>query len=128
MQTLNNEPKPHEDMERETKDWVARCDNFSNLDFDECIDFQTDFVADLCAVTGYNSDVTKARNMFHRCEHDQYVDIITHKEKCFTSTFTGSKASLPAVPWFRNFDDSKESFVTNCKVTAKQKKSTKNNQ
>lgn len=109
MGTLNGEPKNTEAMKKEVKMWVSKRQALKDCHDD--IDFQSDFIADLCRATGYNEGVVKSRAMFHDWEHHRKQDITTYRDKCFTSIFSGTKAPQTARPWYQAFDDSIESFV-----------------
>lgn len=109
--TLDGEPKTKVEMQKDIKTWVAKRNN-TKSHHDE-IDVESDFVADLCKVTGYNLDAAKSRQLFHDWEHHREENIATYRDKCFTSFFSGTKAPKPATPWFSALDDSIETFVKN---------------
>lgn len=109
MGSLDGEPKDMATMKKEVKMWVSKRQALKDCHGD--IDYQRDFMADLCRATGYNEGVVKSGTMFHDWEHHKAQDIATYRDKCFTSTFSGTKAPQTAIPWYQAYDDSLESFV-----------------
>ena len=98
----------------EIKSWFER-----NDDLDDCykqIEAQTDYVKRLAAEINYGADLDVA-DLFVEWEHDKHVDILTYRDKSFTSKFSKNKAPVHELPWIENFDDSLENFVEKMKIT-----------
>lgn len=96
-------------MMENVKHWVDRLSSLQDCHDD--IDFQTDVMADWNADTGYSSDSTKARELLHQWENDKDDDVVTYRDKCFASIFTGAMSPSYGVSWWQAFDDSIETFV-----------------
>ena len=79
-------------------------------DCHEEIHFQTDFIMDLCkdANYGYDLDVS---DMFEEWEQHKQESILTYRDKCFTSKFTGTKSPTHKFTFMNAFDDSISAFV-----------------
>ena len=75
------------------------------------IDFQTEFLADLCEATGYTREVTKSAKIFHTWAHYKDEDILTYRDRTFSSIFTGTMSPSHHTPCMKAFDDSLEAFV-----------------
>ena len=97
-------------MEADWKAWVAR--NKALKDCMEEIDFQTDFVQDLVKELGadypYDLDV---KEMFYSWEHDKDVDVLSYRDKSFTSKFTGTKSPIHHTTFMKALDDSLQTFM-----------------
>jgi trimethylamine monooxygenase len=96
-------------MKSNAQKWCQKRSELKNC-HDE-IDFQTEFIADLSKDVGYYPDATKAREMFYTWEHDKKKNIVTYRDQCFTSIFTGTKSPRPTAPWWQAKDDSIKAFV-----------------
>ncbi|KAL4230829.1 hypothetical protein ACF0H5_011203 [Mactra antiquata] len=75
------------------------------------IDFQSDFVAELCSLTDYDKRCVDARSLFHKWEHDKDENIKTYRDKCFASIFTSTMSPSHSSDWWNAFDDSIKTFV-----------------
>lgn len=109
LEQIANEPKSSTEMLSSVQHWTERCSALK--DCHDHIDFQTDVIADWGVDTGYSAEATKAREMFHKWEHDKDENIATYRDKCFASIFTGSVSPSYELAWWQAFDDSVESFV-----------------
>lgn len=96
--------KMEEDMEK----WIAKRKALKNCHDD--IDFQTDFVQDLADESdyGHNLDIGY---LFHAWEHDKDENIVTYRDKSFTSKYTGTKSPIHHTKWFEALDDSMECYL-----------------
>jgi len=74
------------------------------------IDFQSEYVNDLVKITGYPY-VLDCRELFFEWEKDKHANIVTYRDKQFTSLFTKKKSPLHHTKWLNAFDDSKEDFM-----------------
>lgn len=108
MDLLPDEPKTMDAMRKDVKSWVTRRQNLDGC-HDE-VNFQSDFVHDLCQATGYTTDVTKSREILHVWAEQKADDICTYRDKCFTSIFTGTRAAPLSTTWFGAMDDCLEEF------------------
>ena len=95
-------------MRKDEQKWVKRRNN--RKDFHDDIDIQSDYIADLCKATGYNPDVAKGGELFHKWEHDKANNIVTYRDQKFKSLFSGHEAPSHK-PWYEEFDDSIAAFV-----------------
>ena len=82
-----------EEREASWKSWVAR--NQGLADCHEEINFQTDFVMDLVRDCGkdypYNVDTG---TMFHEWEGHKHQDILTYRDRSFSSKYTGKSGNI----------------------------------
>jgi len=96
-------------MERDWKEWSQR-----NKDLKDChdeIDFQTDFVMDLAAGCDYGHDLD-AGDIFKSWENDKHTDILSYRDKSFTSKFTGTKSPIHHSTFMDALDDSMKTYLT----------------
>lgn len=98
-------------MKEDIEKWYDRCQSLKSQVED--IDFQTDYIQDLRKETNYCSEEIhpKMANMFKEWEHHKMENILTYREKCFPSAFTGTLAVPLPLPWMKCMDDTKEWFV-----------------
>ena len=100
-----------EEMAKDDAAWVKREEALK--DAFEKIDFQADYVRDLCAVTDYPSfdiDLTVAE--FKEWEHDKQDSILGYRNKSFKSPCTGTVAPLHHTPWLDAMDDTMKTFLS----------------
>jgi len=109
MGTLNSEPKNVAPMRNDVNTWVSKRQALK--DGHDHIEFQSNYIADLCKATGYNEAVSRVGQMFNDWKHDKMDNITTYRDKCFTSIISGSKAPMLHTPWMQCFDDSIHTFV-----------------
>lgn len=75
------------------------------------IDFQADHLEDLLADVDYPAfDVDHTREHFKNWEHHKEEDILTYRDRAFSSPCTGTVAALHHSAWWTAMDDSMESF------------------
>ena len=96
-------------MEKDKIRWMQECSKLQTCHDD--IDFQTEFIADLSKDTGYSPDAVKAGELLHTWEDDKVENILTYRDQCFASVYTGTTAPKPTVPWWEAKDDSIKAFI-----------------
>lgn len=102
-------PSP-EEMAKDSAAWVAREEKLE--DPFQAIDFQTDYIRDLCSFSDYPEfDLELARKHFHEWEHDKEESIVGYRNKSFTSPCTGTAGPVHHTPWIEAMDDSMEDFL-----------------
>ena len=79
------------------------------------IDYQTDFVKDLCADVKFQYDVDYA-DVYHVWEDHKRENILTFRDQAFVSKFTCTLAPLYHTTFMKAFDDSLRSFVNFDKI------------
>ena len=109
MGQLKDEPQSEADMRKNIAKW--RQENAKLSGHHAKNDFQTAFIADLCMSSGYDSRITKGGDLLRRWLDDKKDDIMTFRDKSFTSIFTPNP-SPARTPWFESFDDSITGFCT----------------
>jgi len=92
------------------KGWADRLKTLKGCQ-DEIV-FQTDFVLELAKdcnyMNGVDIDVTQ---IFFDWEHDKDTDVLSYRDKSFTSKFTGTKSPIHHSTFMSALDDSKECFM-----------------
>ena len=100
------------DIQKDIDKWNSKEEKMSNA-FDQ-IDFQTDYVKDLFQDVDcpkFNTDVV--------CQHlkvwlhDKSENILTYRDKSFTSPVTGTAGTIHHTDWLHALDDSAKSFLEN---------------
>jgi len=99
-----------EEMESSWKSWVAR--NKTLKDQNEEIDFQSDYVEEIAKDCGsdYPYDL-EHRQIFYDWEEDKHTDILTYRDKSFTSKYTGVKSPVHHTNFMYALDDSMDTFM-----------------
>ena len=98
-------------MDADIAEWSAREEKLSNP-FED-IDFQADYVRDLCAVTDYPEfDLGMTVEMFKKWEHDKEESIVGYRDIAFKSPCDGTQAPVHHTPWLRAMDDSMATFLS----------------
>ncbi len=99
-----------DDMAADIDKWVTREEALANPYQD--IDFQTDYIKDLVAVTDYPEfDLDMVVELFTEWEHDKEHSITGYRDKAFKSPCTGTKAPIHHTPWIEAMDDSMATFL-----------------
>ena len=89
--------------------WVAKEEKLE--DPLQMIDFQTDYIVDLCNIVDYPKiDFELIRKHFYQWEHDKEEDIINYRNKSFSSAVSGSVAPIHHTNWLEAMDDSMDTF------------------
>ncbi len=99
-----------ERMAKDITEWVAREEALE--DPFQQIDFQADYLRDLCQATDYpkfDIDLTVAE--FKEWEHDKEHSITGYRDKAFKSPCTGTMAPVHHTPWAEAMDDSMATFL-----------------
>lgn len=85
----------------------------ANLSETRMIEYQGDYVTDLCELTDYPSvDVGAVNRLFKEWLLNKNQDIMTFRDHVHKSAVTGTVGRVPQKPWLSLFDDSLEAFVT----------------
>tara|TARA_B000000437_G_scaffold128682_1_gene93422 strand:- start:1038 stop:1376 length:339 start_codon:yes stop_codon:yes gene_type:complete len=99
-----------QEIEKDIKEWVEKEEKLE--DPIQMIDFQTEYTKDLYALSDYPKiDFELIRSHFKEWEHHKEEDIMTYRNKSFSSPVTGTIAPLHHTPWAEAMDDSKEAFL-----------------
>ena len=76
------------------------------------IDFQTEYTKELHEKSDYPKiDFELIRKHFKEWEHHKVEDIMTYRNKSFSSPVTGSVAPIHHTPWASAMDDSPKVFL-----------------
>ena len=87
-----------EEMAEGRRAWVKREEALK--DAFEKIDFQADYVRELCAATDYPKfDIDMTVDEFKEWEHDKEHSILGYRNKAFKSPCTGTMAPVHHTPW-----------------------------
>ena len=99
-----------QEIEKDIKEWVEKEEKLE--DPIQMIDFQTEYTKDLYSASDYPKiDFELIRSHFKEWEHHKEEDIMTYRNKSFSSAVTGTVAPLHHTPWAEAMDDSKEAFL-----------------
>mmetsp|Transcript_42841 Transcript_42841/g.83968 ORF Transcript_42841/g.83968 Transcript_42841/m.83968 type:complete len:446 (+) Transcript_42841:30-1367(+) len=96
------------DMEADIKKWMegeAKCGNPHDQ-----IAFQTAYVVELNDMVKYAEKIDVAKE-FEVWEHHKDEDILTYRDRSFTSIYTGDQAPVHHTPWLKAMDDTIECFM-----------------
>ena len=84
---------------------------------DQMIDFQTEYTKELHELSDYPKiDFELIRKHFKEWEHHKVEDIMTYRNKSFSSPVTGSVAPIHHTPWATAMDDSLKVFGSTKKI------------
>ena len=75
------------------------------------VDFQTDFIADISKESNYGYDLNVA-DMTHLWLKHKEEDIITYRDRSFTSKFSGTTSPVYHTTFMEAFDDSMKSYLS----------------
>ncbi len=95
-------------VEKDNREWQKRLKNLK--DCHEDIDFQADWVNLMAKESNYGHDLD-IRHMFHEWEHHKDENILTYRDKRFTSKFTGKLSPQHHSSFMEAMDDSIECFL-----------------
>lgn len=99
-----------ETMAADIDHWLTKLEGVSGCM--EQIDFQTDYVRDLLALSDYTAfDLELVREHFITWEHDKDESITGYRNKSFSSPCTGTVGPAPHTPWWDEMDDSLAKFL-----------------
>ena len=97
-------------MLKDVKKWRQR--EAALKDCYDDINFQTDFVLDLCGgLPNYDKRAGESKDLFHEWEQQRDDNIATYRDKQFKSIFKGTLAHSQHTTWMKAYDDSRETFV-----------------
>ena len=100
----------NEEVDRDIKNWIEKEEKLENPI--QMIDFQTEYTKDLHNASDYpNIDFELIRKHFHNWEHHKEENIMTYRNKSFSSPVTGTVAPIHHTPWSEAMDDSMEAFL-----------------
>ena len=98
------------EMDSDIKKWVDMEEKLENPD--QMIDFQTEYTKELHEMSDYPKiDFELIRKHFKEWEHHKVEDILTYRNKSFSSPVTGSVAPIHHTPWETAMDDSLKTFL-----------------
>jgi trimethylamine monooxygenase len=98
------------EMAEDIDSWRERQASLSNA-FED-IDFQADHLLTLSKDVDYPVfDLDLTREQFRRWEHDKVEDILTYRDKSFSSAVTGVASPVHHTPWWEAFDDTMTTFM-----------------
>ena len=99
-----------EEIDKDINNWVALEEKLE--DPIQMIDFQTEYTKDLHEATDYPEiDFELIRVHFKEWEHNKEEDIMTYRNRCFSSPVTGTVAPLHHTAWGEAMDDSMKTFM-----------------
>ena len=100
----------NDEIEKDINKWVSMEEKLENPD--QMIDFQTEYTKELHEMSDYpNIDFELIRKHFKEWEHHKVEDILTYRNKSFSSPVTGSIAPIHHTPWEKAMDDSMKTFL-----------------
>ena len=98
------------EIEADIKKWVAEEESLE--DPIQMIDFQTEYTKELHAASDYPEiDFELIRKHFKEWEHHKEEDILTYRNRSFSSPVTGTVAPIHHTPWAEAMDDSMDTFM-----------------
>ena len=99
-----------DEVKKDIDKWVAMEEKLENPD--QMIDFQTEYTKELHDMSDYPKiDFELIRKHFKEWEHHKVEDILTYRNKSFSSPVTGSVAPIHHTPWETAMDDSMKTFL-----------------
>jgi len=90
--------------------WIEQDKNA--IDYDAKIDFQTKYMKNLCEEMKCEFNVD-ASEMFKEWERNKSENIVTYRDRVFTSMHTKNLSPKLQIPWWEAFDDSYKGFFEN---------------
>jgi len=103
---IPNETEVQSDINK----WVSMEEKLENPD--QMIDFQTEYTKELHSLSNYPKiDFELIRKHFKEWEHHKVEDIMTYRNKSFSSPVTGSTGPVHHTPWAKAMDDSLKAFL-----------------
>eukprot|EP00095_Tigriopus_kingsejongensis_P008906 maker-scaffold1538_size36768-snap-gene-0.11 protein:Tk08906 transcript:maker-scaffold1538_size36768-snap-gene-0.11-mRNA-1 annotation:"flavin-containing monooxygenase" len=97
-----------DEMRADLDKWLERQAKLKDCHDD--INFQTEYILDLARDVKYEFDLDVSQ-MLHDWEDDKDEDILTYRDKAFTSKFTGHKSPIHHTTFMTAMDDSLECFL-----------------
>ena len=100
-----------EKISQDIDKWVKREESLE--DPYQMIDFQTDYCVDLVKDTDYPKiDFELIKKHFYDWEHDKEDNILTYRDKSFSSPVTGSVGPSHHTTWLEAMDDSMKTYLS----------------
>lgn len=113
-----------EERTQDIKKWID-AEAETKISYDH-VDFQTNYIKDLISYTDYPPfDLDKVAEMFKSWLNDKEENILSYRDKVYTSVMTGVTAEVHHTPWMKEMDDSIERYLD--EVTADEKELSKSN-
>ena len=101
---------PNADTQQDIEKWLNRLEKLSNAT--EEIEFQSDYMKDLFLVVDCPKfDIDLVVKHFNEWEHHKHENILTYRDKSFTSAVTGTSSPFHHTDWLHAMDGSLESFL-----------------
>lgn len=99
------------EMLNDIEKWKQRCDLCVVVR--DYVDFQTEYVRDLCEIVGYITNYADAKKLHHDAlrHKAEKFGLFTYRDKQFASIHTGKLSPKPETPWMKSFDSSYKAFV-----------------
>ena len=102
------------EIEKDINKWVSMEEKLENPD--QMIDFQTEYTKELHDLSDYPKiDFELIRKNFKEWEHHKVENIMTYRNKSFSSPVTGSVAPIHHTAWEAAMDDSSKTFLDQSK-------------
>jgi trimethylamine monooxygenase len=99
-----------DEISKDINKWVAMEEKLENPD--QMIDFQTEYTKELHETSDYPKiDFELIRKHFKEWEHHKVENILTYRNKSFSSPVTGSVGPIHHTPWSEAMDDSLKTFL-----------------
>jgi trimethylamine monooxygenase len=75
--------------------------------------FHKEYLLELIAATNYPYfDIDRMAKIFLDCIQSRYENMLTYREKTYTSVITGTMATHHHLPWLNEMDDRLENFIS----------------
>jgi len=102
---LNRIKIPSQDERlRDMEHWQVREKNISK--FEEVVEFMTDYFEELVNLSNYqNYNIRAAADRLQAGWRDKLEDIVTYRNKSFTSILTGATSAVNKIPWIDEKED-----------------------
>ena len=98
-------------VKKDINEWISKEEKLE--DPIQMIDFQTEYTKDLYSASDYPKiDFELIRKHFKNWEHHKEEDIMTYRNKSFSSPVTGTKAPIHHTIWAEAMDDSMKTFLS----------------
>ncbi|HUH35260.1 MAG TPA: NAD(P)/FAD-dependent oxidoreductase [Moheibacter sp.] len=108
-----------EEREKDMAHWMQGEENCENS-FDH-VDFQTAYIRDLMTYTDYpDFNLDKVAEMFKSWLKDKDENILTYRDKVYTSVMDNTKAEKHHTKWMKELDDSLERYLDEVPVDEKE--------
>tara|TARA_B100001540_G_scaffold169512_1_gene149802 strand:- start:3739 stop:4881 length:1143 start_codon:yes stop_codon:yes gene_type:complete len=109
---MNKINLPSKDIiSKDINDWIKKEEALE--DPYQMIDFQTDYCVDLVKDTDYPKiDFELIKKHFYDWEHDKEANILTYRDKSFSSPVTGSVGPSHHTTWLESMDDSMQTYLS----------------